>query len=106
MVHVENLNEGLSAQLLHVGSYDDEAPALQRLHDEFLPHHNLAPGDPHHEIYLSDPRRTEQAKLKTVLRQPVQISGLTIRIARAWPSWMLLAAFWMPNAVNEWPHCR
>ena len=71
LVHVENLNEGLSAQLLHVGSYDDEAPSLQRLHDEFLPHHNLAPGDPHHEIYLSDPRRTEQAKLKTVLRQPV-----------------------------------
>ena len=75
-VHVENIDEGLSAQLLHVGSYDDEAPALKRLHDEFLPHHDLAPGDPHHEIYLSDPRKTERAKLKTVLRQPV---------VRAWP---------------------
>ena len=76
LVHVEHLSEGLSAQLLHVGSYDDEATALKRLHDEYLPRHDLAPGDPHHEIYLSDPRRIEPAKLKTVLRQPV---------VRAWP---------------------
>ena len=76
LIRVQNLNEGLSAQLLHVGSYDDEAPTLKRLHDEFLPRHSLIFGNHHHEVYLSDPRRTESSKLKTVLRQPV---------VRAWP---------------------
>lgn len=65
-------DEGRSAQALHVGSYDDEGPALARLHDEFLPAHGLAPGGRHHEIYLSDARRTEPARLRTILRQPVR----------------------------------
>lgn len=64
--------EGLSAQILHVGSYDDEAPTLQRLHTEFLPGHGLEPSGRHHEIYLADPRRTVPEKLRTVLRQPVR----------------------------------
>ena len=42
-----------------------------RLHDEFLPANGLAPTGGHHEISLSDPRRTEPAGLRTVLRQPV-----------------------------------
>lgn len=70
-VRVEALDEGLSAQLLHLGSYDEEAPALARLHGEFLAEHGLRVNGRHHEIYLGDPRRTEPAKLKTVLRQPV-----------------------------------
>lgn len=56
-VRSEALHEGISAQLLHIGSYDDETPKLTRLH---------------HEIYLSDPRRTDPAKLRTILRQPVE----------------------------------
>ncbi len=56
---------------LHVGSYDDEAPIPPRLHDEYLPQHSLKPTGLHHEIYLSDPRRTAPAKLRTILRQPV-----------------------------------
>lgn len=63
--------EGTSVQILHVGSYDDEAPTLARLHDEYLPAHGLTFSGRHHEIYLSDPRRTEPAKLRTILRQPV-----------------------------------
>jgi hypothetical protein len=58
-------------QLLHIGSYDDEGPALERLHEEFLPANGLVPVGRHHEIYLSDARRTEPAKLRTILRQPV-----------------------------------
>ena len=58
-------------QILHVGPYDNEAPVLERLHQEFLPAHALTPSGRHHEIYLSDPRKTEAAKLKTILRQPV-----------------------------------
>ncbi|MEU4803837.1 GyrI-like domain-containing protein [Actinosynnema sp. NPDC023587] len=66
------LHEGLSAQTLHVGPYDDEAPLLAELHDRFLAAHGLDFGGVHHEVYLGDPRRTEPAKLKTVLRQPVR----------------------------------
>lgn len=63
--------EGTSVQILHVGPYDAEAPVLARLHDEYLPQHGLTFAGPHHEIYLSDPRRTSPEKLRTVLRQPV-----------------------------------
>jgi hypothetical protein len=71
----EGLHEGTSAQLLHVGPYDDEGPALARLHHEYLAAHNLRMSGHHHEIYLGDPRRAEPAKLRTVLRQPVRTAG-------------------------------
>lgn len=64
--------EGRSVQILHVGSYDSEAPVLARLHDEYMPSHGLTFNGRHHEVYLSDPRRTEPAKLRTILRQPVR----------------------------------
>jgi len=54
-----------------VGSYDDEAPALARLHGEVLPAAKLRERGRHHEVYLGDPRRTAPEKLKTVVRQPV-----------------------------------
>jgi len=66
------LREGLSVQVLHIGSYDDEAPLLARLHREFMPENHLDFNGDHHEIYLSDPRRTAPEKLKTILRQPVR----------------------------------
>ena len=65
-------HEGLSVQIMHLGSYDDEAPTIARLHHEFLPENGLTEAGKHHEIYLSDPRRTAPEKLKTVLRQPVK----------------------------------
>ncbi len=71
-VRFEEYAEGRSVQILHVGSYDDEAPTLERLHGEFLPAHGLVPTARHHEIYLSDARRTEPARLRTILRQPVR----------------------------------
>ena len=64
-------------QILHLGPYDDEGPTLARLHDEFLPVNGLVPTGRHHEIYLSDARKTEPAKLKTILRQPVIDGPLT-----------------------------
>lgn len=70
-VRFERFAEGLSVQTLHVGSYDDEASVIARMHQEFLPAHNLTLRGKHHEIYLSDPRKVDAAKLKTVLRQPV-----------------------------------
>jgi hypothetical protein len=68
----ETYDEGLSVQILHVGSYDDEAPTIHRMHHEFMPAHNYEPAGKHHEIYLSDPRRTAPERLKTVIRQPVR----------------------------------
>ncbi|TYP88959.1 GyrI-like domain-containing protein [Blastococcus xanthinilyticus] len=71
LLRFERVTEGTSVQTLHLGPYDDEGPVLARLHEEFLPAHGLAMTGRHHEIYLSDPRRTEPARLRTVLRQPV-----------------------------------
>ena len=71
-IRLENYHEGLCAQILHIGSYDDEAPTLARLHHEWMPAHGYAFSGKHHEIYLSDPRRVAPEKLKTVLRQPIR----------------------------------
>ena len=66
------LAEGTSVQILHIGPYADEGPTLHKLHHEYLPANGLDFNGDHHEIYLNDARRTDPAKLKTVLRQPVK----------------------------------
>lgn len=71
-LRLEAYHEGLSVQILHIGSYDDEGPTLARMHDEYIPDNGYEMSGKHHEIYLSDPRRTAPEKLKTVLRQPVR----------------------------------
>jgi hypothetical protein len=73
-LRLQALEEGPSLQALHVGSYDDEGPLLAMLHDEIMPADGYAFNGAHHEIYLSDPRRTPARKLKTLLRQPVMKS--------------------------------
>lgn len=74
-LRLEALDEGLCVQTLHVGSYDDEAPVLAALHDDVIPARGLRMTGRHHEIYLSDARRTAPAKLRTILRQPVAAVG-------------------------------
>lgn len=69
-IRFERFAEGPSVQTLHVGSYDDEAPAIARMHD-FAASRGHALRGKHHEIYLGDPRKVEAARLRTVLRQPV-----------------------------------
>jgi hypothetical protein len=66
------IKEGPCLQTLHIGSYADEAPVLAKLHDAIMPEQGLTFAGPHHEIYLSDPRKTAPEKLKTILRQPVK----------------------------------
>jgi hypothetical protein len=73
-VRLESYHEGLSVQILHVGSYDDEGPTLMKLHNEFIPENGYVEDGKHHEIYLNDPRRVAPEKLKTVLRQPIRKS--------------------------------
>lgn len=66
----ETICEGLCVQLLHTGAYDAEEPSIAKLH-RFMEEHRLVPNGAHHEIYLSDPRKVEASKLKTIIRQPV-----------------------------------
>lgn len=69
---LEPFHEGLSLQIMHLGSYDEEGPALEHLHEVEIPGRKLVCNGHHHEIYLNDPRRTAKDKLKTILRQPVR----------------------------------
>jgi hypothetical protein len=71
-LRLEPYAEGLSLQTLHVGSFDEEGPVLARLHEEVMPARGMTFNGLHHEIYLSDPRKTEPSKLRTILRQPVK----------------------------------
>lgn len=70
-VRFETLAEGTCVQTLHIGSFDDEASVLARLHNEFIPANGLLMAGKHHEIYLSDSRRVAPDKQRTILRQPV-----------------------------------
>jgi len=70
-VEMIEITEGPSFQTLHIGPYTDEGPTLAHLHDTIMPQAGMTFGQPHHEIYLSDPRRVAPEKLKTILRQPV-----------------------------------
>jgi hypothetical protein len=71
-VRLDDLDEGLCLQKIHIGSYADEAPVLHRLHHELMPALGLAFNGLHHEIYLNDPNKTAPDKLRTILRQPVK----------------------------------
>lgn len=69
------VDEGLCVQIMHYGSYDDE-PATVEIMDRYLSENGYI-GDItatrlHHEIYLSDPRKTAPEKLKTVIRHPIR----------------------------------
>lgn len=71
-VRLDTLEEGRCVQTLHIGPYDDEADVLADMHERFIPEAGLRMTGKHHEIYLNDARRIEPAKLRTILRQPVE----------------------------------
>ncbi|MGA9585438.1 MAG: GyrI-like domain-containing protein [Terracidiphilus sp.] len=70
-VRFEILEEGESVQTLYLGPFSEEGPVIQRMHDVIHAAGKELYGK-HHEIYLSDPRRTARAKLRTILRQPMR----------------------------------
>ena len=70
-VRLETFNEGLSAQILHRGPYSDEGPTIRKLHD-FVTESGYILRDDHHEIYLSDPRRSKPENIKTIIRHPIE----------------------------------
>ena len=69
------VDEGLCVQMLHTGSYDDEPQTVAEM-DSYLKENgyanDLSPQRLHHEIYLSDARKTPPEKLKTVIRHPIK----------------------------------
>ena len=69
-IRFESYHEGPSVQILHIGPYDDEGPTIAQMH-KFIDENGYQLHMKHHEIYLSDPRRSKPEKLKTVLRQPI-----------------------------------
>jgi hypothetical protein len=69
------LNEGLCVQCMHIGSYDNEPETIENMHkyiddDELIL--DITECRHHHEIYLSDPRKGDVAKMKTIIRLPVR----------------------------------
>ncbi|NSL88997.1 hypothetical protein ECE50_019300 [Chitinophaga sp. Mgbs1] len=71
-VDLKTIEEGSSLQLLHVGPFSTEPASLKKM-DDFMHSKGLTWNGRHHEIYLSDFRKTEQEKLKTILRHPVKV---------------------------------
>lgn len=76
-VRFETFDEGLSVQTLHRGPYSAEAATVQRLH-AWATGQGYGLRGRHHEIYLSDPRRTAPEKLKTIIRQPIMHTPQTV----------------------------
>jgi hypothetical protein len=70
-VRLVKYEEGKAVQLMHIGPYSDETENIQKMHS-FMKENGYTFNGKHHEIYLSDPRKTAPEKLKTILRQPVK----------------------------------
>lgn len=68
-------DEGTCVQCMHIGPYDDEPATVASMH-QFMEQkgYQLDFNDQrmHHEIYISDPRKTDQSRLKTIIRHPVK----------------------------------
>ncbi len=69
-LRLENFTEGLCAQTLHVGPFSEEGPTIARVHDFIRARSALA--GKHHEVYLSDIRRADPSKWRTIIRQPME----------------------------------
>lgn len=68
-------DEGVCVQCMHIGSYDNEPETVKLMHSYMKENGyelDITDSRFHHEIYLSDPRRCDESKLKTVLRHPIK----------------------------------
>lgn len=68
-----DMTDGLSCQMMHIGSYDDEPDSFAKMASFCEDNGYIRTSKIHREIYLSDPRKTDVKKLKTVLRYPVRL---------------------------------
>jgi hypothetical protein len=70
-MRLESYDEGLSVQVMHIGPFSEEGPVIEAMHQYAFDQGYELRGK-HHEIYLSDPRRTAEKKLRTIIRQPIR----------------------------------
>jgi hypothetical protein len=70
-VKLERFHEGTSAQILHIGPFSEETRSQKILHN-FIVEKGYRLRGRHHEIYLSDPRKSPPEKWRTILRHPVE----------------------------------
>lgn len=70
-IRFERFEEGAAAQIMHVGPFSAEGPVIERVH-EFIEQSGHERAGKHHEIYLTDIRKADPAKWKTVIRQPMR----------------------------------
>ncbi len=70
-MRLETYDEGVSVQVMYIGPFSEEGPMIETMH-QFAFNQGYELQGKHHEIYLSDPRRTAQEKLRTVIRQPIK----------------------------------
>ena len=71
LLRLKTLKEGRVAQIMHVGPFDAEGPTIEMVHT-FIAEQRRKRHGKHHEIYLSDIRRGDPAKWKTIIRQPMR----------------------------------
>lgn len=79
-IRLEQIHESQVVQMLHVGPYATEPETVGTML-RFAESHGYTCGGGHHEIYMSDPRRTEQTKLKTILRYKVEVKTQSLGTA-------------------------
>jgi hypothetical protein len=70
-VRLRSFDEGLSAQMMHIGSYSSIGDSVKKVED-YAKENGYKLRGRHHEIYLSDPRRVAPEKLKTIVRRPLK----------------------------------
>jgi hypothetical protein len=70
LLQFEEIEDGLSAQIMHLGPYSAEGPTIKELH-QYIVEQGYVRSGLHREIYLGDFRRTAPEKLKTIIRQPM-----------------------------------
>ena len=75
-LRLESFEEGLCVQIMHIGPYDAEPATLDKMHT-FAHENGYQLRGMHHEIYLGNPMRADPAKLKTILRHPVEKTNQT-----------------------------
>jgi len=71
-LRLEKYNEGKCAQIMHLGPFSEEGPTIDKVHSRIKEQGGSFEGlsNKHHEIYLSDPRKSKPEKMRTVIRQP------------------------------------
>jgi hypothetical protein len=73
-IRFESFSEGKAAQIMHIGPFSEEGPTIEKVHT-FIKENGYNLSGKHHEIYVSDMRKTAPEKLKTIIRQPMEKQG-------------------------------